>query len=77
MKKKLTILLIAIFLILGDVFSIGAFAKENGDTPRDMANRIEAAICGQILPSKRFTSYGEQNHINLGICNDCGRKYIK
>ena len=44
MKKKLTVLLIAVFVILGVIFAIGAFAKESEDTPRDMANRIEAAI---------------------------------
>jgi len=44
MKKKLTVLLIAVFVILGVISAIGAFAKESEDTPRDMANRIEAAI---------------------------------
>ena len=44
MKKKLTVLLIAVFVILGVIFAIGAFAKESEDTSRDMANRIEAAI---------------------------------
>lgn len=44
MKKKLVILFVAVFLILGVVFAFGAMAKENEDTPRDMANRIEAAI---------------------------------
>jgi len=44
MKKIVTISLIAVFLILGVIFAVGAFAKENEDTPRDMANRIEAAI---------------------------------
>ena len=44
MKKIVTISLIAVFLILGVIFAVGTFAKENEDTPRDMANRIEAAI---------------------------------
>ena len=44
MKKKLTVLLIAVFVILGVISTIGAFAKESEDTPRDMASRIEAAI---------------------------------
>lgn len=44
MKKKLTISLIVVFLILGVIFAVGAMAKESEDTPRDMANRIEAAI---------------------------------
>ena len=44
MKKIVTISLIAVFLILGVIFAVGSFAKENEDTPRDMANRIEAAI---------------------------------
>ena len=44
MKKIVTISLIAVFLILGVIFAVGTFAKENKDTPRDMANRIEAAI---------------------------------
>lgn len=44
MKKKLVILFVAVFLILGVVFAFGAMAKDNEDTPRDMANRIEAAI---------------------------------
>ena len=44
MKKKLTISLIVVFIILGVIFAVGAMAKESEDTPRDMANRIEAAI---------------------------------
>ena len=44
MKKKLVLVFVAVFLILGVVFAFGAMAKENEDTPRDMANRIEAAI---------------------------------
>ena len=44
MKKKLTIVLIAVFLILGVLFAIGAFAKEKEVTPREMAERIENAI---------------------------------
>ena len=44
MKKIVTISLIAVFLILGVIFAVGSFAKENEDTPSDMANRIEAAI---------------------------------
>lgn len=44
MKKKLVLVFVAVFLILGVVFAFGAMAKENEDTPRDMANQIEAAI---------------------------------
>lgn len=44
MEKKLTISLIAIFLIFGVVFAIGAFAKEDENTHQDMMNRIESAI---------------------------------
>ena len=44
MKKIVTISLIAVFLILGVIFAVGSFAKENEDTPSDMANKIEAAI---------------------------------
>ena len=44
MKKKLTIALVAVFLILGVVFATGAFAKENEVTPSEMAERIENAI---------------------------------
>ena len=44
MKKKLTIVLIAVFLILGVLFAIGAFAKEKEATPSEMAERIENAI---------------------------------
>ena len=44
MKKKLTIIFIAVFLILGVVFAAGAFAKEKEVTPSEMANRIENAI---------------------------------
>lgn len=44
MKKKLTISLIAVILIFGIVFAIGAFAKEDEVTPREMADRIENAI---------------------------------
>ncbi len=34
MKKKLTISLIAVFLILGVIFAIGALASESEDNPR-------------------------------------------
>ena len=44
MKKKLTILLIAVFLILGVIFAIGAFAKDDEVTPSEMAERIENAV---------------------------------
>ncbi len=44
MKKKLVLLFLSVFLILGVIFAFGAMAKENEDTPRDMANQIEAAI---------------------------------
>ena len=44
MKKKLTISLIAVFLILGVIFAIGALANENKDNPRDMINKFEAAV---------------------------------
>ena len=44
MKKKITIALIAVFLILGVVFAAGAFAKEKEVTPSEMADRIENAI---------------------------------
>lgn len=44
MRKKLTIVLITVFLILGVLFATGAFAKENEVTPSEMAERIENAI---------------------------------
>ena len=44
MKKKITIIFIAVFLILGVVFTTGVFAKDNEPTPKEMANRIENAI---------------------------------
>lgn len=44
MKKKLTISLIAVFLILGVIFAIGALASESEDNPRDMINKFEAAV---------------------------------
>ena len=44
MKKKLLISMIAVFLIFGVIFAVGAMAKESEDTSSDMANRIEAAI---------------------------------
>ena len=44
MKKKITIVLIAVFLILGVVFAAGALAKEKEDTPRDMINKFESAV---------------------------------
>lgn len=47
MKKKLTITLIAVFLILGVIFAIGAFAKDDEVTPSEMADRIE-------MRSKKF-----------------------
>ena len=43
MKKKITIILIAVVLLLGVVFATGALAKEE-ITPREMANRVENAI---------------------------------
>lgn len=43
MKKKITIALIAVFLMLGAVFAISAFAKDD-ITPKEMASRIENAI---------------------------------
>ncbi len=43
MKKKITILLIAVVLLLGVVFAAGALAKEE-ISPREMANRVENAI---------------------------------
>lgn len=36
---------------------------------------VKCEICGQIFPSDKFVSYGGINHINLGTCNDCGRKH--
>ena len=44
MKKKLTILLIAVFLILGVVFAIVACTSESKDNPRDTINKFEAAV---------------------------------
>ncbi|MDY3014841.1 MAG: hypothetical protein SOR61_06620 [Evtepia sp.] len=43
MKKKITFVLLAVFLILGTVFAISAFAKDDV-TPQEMASRIENAI---------------------------------
>lgn len=43
MKKKITIILLAVFLMLGAVFAISAFAKDDV-TPQEMASRIENAI---------------------------------
>ena len=44
MRKKITIVLIAVFLILGVVFATGALAKEKEVSPSEMVNRIENAI---------------------------------
>lgn len=44
MKKKLIISLIAVILVLGVAFAIGALVKKSKDTPQDMINRIESAI---------------------------------
>lgn len=44
MKKKLIISLIAVILVLGVAFAIGALVKENKDTPQDMIIRIESAM---------------------------------
>ena len=44
MKKKLTISLIVVFLLVGVIFAIGALANENEDSPRDMINKFEAAV---------------------------------
>ena len=44
MRKKLTIVFIAVFLILGVVFATGALARENDGTPSEMVERIENAI---------------------------------
>ena len=45
MKKKIFIIaFVAVFLVLGTVFAIGAMAKDDGVTPQEMADRIENAI---------------------------------
>ena len=44
MKKKLIISLIAVILVLGVAFAIGALVKKSKDTPQDMINRIESEI---------------------------------
>ena len=44
MRKKITIVVIAVFFILGVVFATGALAKEKEVTPSEMADRIENAI---------------------------------
>ena len=44
MKKKVTISLVAVFLILGVIFAVGVFAKDDEATPSEMAERIENAI---------------------------------
>ena len=44
MKKKLIISLIAVILVLGVAFAIGALVKENKDILQDMIIRIESAI---------------------------------
>lgn len=36
---------------------------------------VKCEVCGQILPSDKFISYGGPNHINLGMCYICGRKH--
>lgn len=43
MKKKLIISLIAVIIVLGVAFAIGALVKEK-DTLQDMIIRIESAI---------------------------------
>ena len=43
MKKRITIVLIAVVLLLGVVFATGALAKEEISS-REMANRVENAI---------------------------------
>ena len=41
MKKKIIIIaFVAVFLVLGTVFAIGAMAKDDGVTPQEMADRI-------------------------------------
>ena len=44
MRKNITIVLIAVFLILGVVFATGTLAKEKEVTPSEMGERIENAI---------------------------------
>lgn len=44
MRKKITIVLIAVFLLLGVVFATGALASESENNPRDMINKFEAAV---------------------------------
>ena len=36
---------------------------------------VKCEICGQILPSDAFVSYGGPNHVNLGKCNACGKNH--
>lgn len=35
---------------------------------------IKCEMCGEVLPSDKFVSYGGTNHINLGMCYNCSRK---
>ena len=42
---------------------------------RDSSDKrwVRCEICGKIAEEGDFSSYGGENHINLGICNDCQR----
>lgn len=35
---------------------------------------VKCEVCNRILPADKFCTYGGTNHVNLGMCNDCGRK---
>ena len=43
-KENIYYAFVAVFLVLGTVFAIGAMAKDDGVTPQEMADRIENAI---------------------------------
>ena len=73
MKKKLIISLIAVILVLGVAFAIGALVKENKDTLQDMIIRMVWTSAGLILAAqsislahlKRWqTRYGKRLSLN-------------
>ena len=49
---------------------------EQQDTPvRDSKGSrwVKCKKCGRIDTEEEFVSYGGKNHVNLGLCNSCGR----
>lgn len=45
---------------------------------RDSMGRrwIQCEVCGAVETDDKFSSYGGENHVNLGVCDNCRKKRI-